>query len=410
MARGARAGVGRRTCGAAMKDSTLHCPTRGVPGGSWPPGAGNEIDASGVPGCALEQAAQRQPRPAGGAVPLDRLGGVGAARRVEAAARRQCRADRPGVEPDDGEEYPPPAAPDHAGPDPPLGAGPAPRTDRGGGPRTRRRPLGLASDDEVGSSRQPVQLVADHRPQTPRHPVADHRVADRPPDHQTGPRTGRPHRDAGRPGAARVLGPFGEEVEHHGRPPGAAAGPDDRGELRTPAQARLRGQHVRRRASRDPCAAAGEDRPARAGPHPQPEAVGLGPTAVVRLERALAHEVLPLHDIDGAHPPVGGRARGADGRRSRVPRPGSWSLRSRTPAPPGSCVLRERRRRSEPSTDSGQHNRGTRRRPAAGRIADRPWSPRRRSGGCGRAVVAGPADADAPGRVARALPGCGRGC
>src|SRR3712207_7508642 len=41
----------------------------------------------------------------------------------------------------------------------------------------------------------------------------------------------------------------------------------------------------------------------------QPEAVGLGPAAVVRLERALAHEVLPLHDIDGACPPGGGRAR-----------------------------------------------------------------------------------------------------
>src|SRR5690349_1221998 len=56
-------------------------------------------------------------------------------------------------------------------------------------------------------------------------------------------------------------------------------------------------------------AATGEDRPARAGSHPQPEAVGLGPAPVVRLERALAHEVLPLHDIDGAHPPVDGHAR-----------------------------------------------------------------------------------------------------
>src|SRR5918911_559897 len=47
---------------------------------------------------------------------------------------------------------------------------------------------------------------------------------------------------------------------------------------------------------------AGDDRPARAGAHPQPEAVGLGPTTVVRLERALAHEVLPLHDIGGRAP------------------------------------------------------------------------------------------------------------
>src|ERR671916_3245433 len=62
----------------------------------------------------------------------------------------------------------------------------------------------------------------------------------------------------------------------------------------------------------------GEDRPARAGTHPQPEAVGLRPSAVVRLERALAHEVLPLHDIGGAHPPVGG-ARGATGTDGDVP-------------------------------------------------------------------------------------------
>src|SRR6476661_11230572 len=76
----------------------------------------------------------------------------------------------------------------------------------------------------------------------------------------------------------------------------------------------------------------GEDRPARAGPHPQPEAVGLGPTAVVRLERALAHEVLPLHDIGGAHPPVGGRARDGRTRRKAVPRcPGSWSLQTGPP-------------------------------------------------------------------------------
>src|SRR3954470_5758706 len=63
----------------------------------------------------------------------------------------------------------------------------------------------------------------------------------------------------------------------------------------------------------------GEDRPARAGAHPQPEAVGLGPAAVVRLERALAHEVLPLHDIGG---------RGPAGRRTR---PGRRRPRARAP-------------------------------------------------------------------------------
>src|SRR5688500_17167230 len=81
---------------------------------------------------------------------------------------------------------------------------------------------------------------------------------------------------------------------------------------------------------------AGEDRPARAGTHPQPEAVGLRPAAVVRLARALAHEVLLLHAIGGAHPPVGGSA-GAAGTDGDVPHPddpGSWSLRNETPRPP----------------------------------------------------------------------------
>src|SRR4051812_10887483 len=64
---------------------------------------------------------------------------------------------------------------------------------------------------------------------------------------------------------------------------------------------------------------AGEDRAAGAGAHPQPEAVGLGPAAVVRLERALAHGVLLLHDIGGAPPPGGGRARGAPAERGNRP-------------------------------------------------------------------------------------------
>src|SRR3712207_2125059 len=69
---------------------------------------------------------------------------------------------------------------------------------------------------------------------------------------------------------------------------------------------------------------AGDDRPALAGAHPQPEAVGLGPAAVDRLERALAHEVLPLHDIDGARPPAGGRTRrGRTHGGSRLPVHGS---------------------------------------------------------------------------------------
>jgi hypothetical protein len=111
----------------------------------------------------------------------------------------------------------------------------------------------------------------------------------------------------------------------------------------------------------------GEDRPARAGPHAQPEPVGLRPTAVVRLERALAHEVLPLHDIGGAHPPVGGCARG-----------GGTAVRRSPEAPEaGHCGRRA-------PTDSSQHNRGNA--TADGRARpDLPWSTRRGPVGVRRA-------------------------
>src|SRR5215203_4774908 len=49
--------------------------------------------------------------------------------------------------------------------------------------------------------------------------------------------------------------------------------------------------------------ATGEDGAAGPGAHPQPEAVGLGPATVVRLERALAHEGLPLLTTSGRRGP-----------------------------------------------------------------------------------------------------------
>src|SRR5918911_1686146 len=67
--------------------------------------------------------------------------------------------------------------------------------------------------------------------------------------------------------------------------------------------------------------AAGEDGATGTGAHPQPEAVGLGPAAVVRLERALAHEGLPLLTTSVRHGP--GRAPCARGTgRSSTRRPG----------------------------------------------------------------------------------------
>jgi hypothetical protein len=90
--------------------------------------------------------------------------------------------------------------------------------------------------------------------------------------------------------------------------------------------------------------------------------VGLRPTAVVRLERALAHEVLPLHDIDGVHPSVDGCTRGA-----------GTTAAGRAPAPPEAGSADSTL--PAPSTDSDQHNRGTV--ASGGRPdPDRSWSPR----------------------------------
>src|SRR3712207_5814746 len=76
----------------------------------------------------------------------------------------------------------------------------------------------------------------------------------------------------------------------------------------------------------------GDDRAARTGAHPQPEAVGLGPTTVVRLERALAHEeLLRLRRSAALHPPGGGPRRARAGRRARrVPKAGSAGRPPRT--------------------------------------------------------------------------------
>ena len=62
---------------------------------------------------------------------------------------------------------------------------------------------------------------------------------------------------------------------------------------------------VRPRAWSGPCGAGRQDRPAGPGAHPQAEAVRLGPTTVVGLERALAHSWAPgLVAIVHAHPEV----------------------------------------------------------------------------------------------------------
>ena len=204
-----------------------------------------------------------------------------------------------------------------------------------------------------------------------------------------------------------LLGPFGEEVEHHGRPPGTPAGPDDRGELRTPAQARLRGQHVRRRASRDPCA---DDRRGSTGPRGCASAAGsrgswtdggcsAGTCACSRGTPTTRHRRCA---------PTGGRARAG--------RPGRTAM-CRSPATPeaGHCGLGPTP--TPTCTDELRGREGGRNRPQtpASITEERLWPE------TGRIPTAhGPPDkapcrrrhagADAPGRAPGALPGCGRGC
>src|SRR5690242_14427292 len=97
--------------------------------------------------------------------------------------------------------------------------------------------------------------------------------------------------------------------------------------------------------------ATGDDRATGTGAHPQPEAVGLGPAAVVRLERALAHEVLLLHDI-GGRVPAGRRARsGVDrsGARHTPVTPGSWFPARTTGRQEKTCAEPRRFRRLRPA-------------------------------------------------------------
>src|SRR3954454_8191570 len=78
-----------------------HCCARRVAavcGSGMRVGIGDQVDTAGGPGSALDQAPQRQPGPARGAVPQHGLGRIGAAGRVEAEPRRQGGDDRPRIE------------------------------------------------------------------------------------------------------------------------------------------------------------------------------------------------------------------------------------------------------------------------------------------------------------------------
>ena len=235
----------------------------------------------------------------------------------------------------------------------------------------------------------------DDGPQPPGHAVADHRVADGLADHETA-------RACTRTASPKRRRAFGEVVEHHGRPPGAPPGPDDRGELRTPAQACLRGQHLRRRASRDPCA---DGRRGSPGPRGCASAAGsrgswtdggcsAGTCACSRGTPTTRHRRCA---------PAGGRARGG----LRCAR-----LEAATPVPrklvPADrhahrAPRAEQGERAEPATDSDQHSRGRGgcRRSAGSRplmVHPRPAGPGRRAA-IGHAATRPATRARSPGAI-----------
>lgn len=93
------------------------------------------------------------------------------------------------------------------------------------------------------------------------------------------------------PDSQRLVRPTLEAVEHRGRRYRAVATPDDRTEVIGADHTVRPGEHRRLRGELGaPLAAAGsEDAAACAGTHPQPEAVHLGTTPIVRLESSLGH-------------------------------------------------------------------------------------------------------------------------
>lgn len=121
-------------------------------------------------------------------------------------------------------------------------------------------------------------------PQAPPHSVADHRRTDLLTHHEANP---------GRLGDTR---PY-QQMRRQQRPAGPAATASGRSELRASPHPRGRGKHGRTAPGASSDADPGtalpaprrDDCPAGPGAHPKTETVGLGPVAVVRLKRALAH-------------------------------------------------------------------------------------------------------------------------
>ena len=138
-------------------------------------------------------------------------------------------------------------------------------------------------DDERRRRWEQRQAGPEQVAQLPAKPVADHGGPNRARHDKSHPRTD----DLSR--TVRTRGPG--QVQREGARRGATAGANRGEELRASPQASRVGQH--RPSGREFAAALAptsrDDRAPGTGAHSQPEAVGLRPAPVVRLERSLAH-------------------------------------------------------------------------------------------------------------------------
>ena len=249
--------------------------------------------------------------------------------------------------------------------------------------RARRRGRGAASVDAASAASGRARTTrsadagsrcsrCDHRPQSPGHAVAHHGVADRPcrprnrPVHRAADTPSRPPREVARAVRGRWSTMVGRPAR---RPDRTTAVNSGRRRMRACAGNTSGGELL---ATLAPTTS--EDRPARAGPHAQPEPVGLRPTAVVRLERCACSRGTPTtrHRRCAS---AGGRVRAEVGAAVR-----------RYPVAPeaGHCERRA-------PTDFDQHNRGNT--TADGRAhPDHPWCTRGPPAGERRAEPTRPAE------------------
>jgi hypothetical protein len=134
------------------------------------------------------------------------------------------------------------------------------------------------------------------------HPIAHHGAADLTSDHEAGPRTGNPASTRlSSPWLALDVGVRERKMDHEPRTSRPSTQPHGGGEVGALAQpgrgrkhgnSRFRATSGRKALTALPTAS-GENGATGASAHAQPKAVGLCASAVVRLERALAHSRAP---------------------------------------------------------------------------------------------------------------------